>query len=224
MSLKAEKRNAKSGRASSLVVFIHGYGADGADLIGLADPMAEYLPDTAFVSPHAPNVCTMNPMGREWFPIPSIDMTSEDFAREIMLKSVAQFQDWLETQTTHEGVAADRVVLVGFSQGTMMALHAGPRRADTLAGIVGFSGRLLAPEHLQSEAVTKPPVLLIHGDMDMVVPPSDMGKAETALQAAGFDVKTHVSHGTAHGIAPDGLGLAVQFIRTHLNDKTDVTS
>lgn len=218
MSLKAEKRNAKSGRTDSLVVFIHGYGADGSDLIGLADPMAEYLPDTAFISPHAPNICTMNPMGREWFPIPSIDMTSEDFAREIMLKSVAQFQGWLDTLMVEERVTPDRVVLVGFSQGTMMALHTGPRRADQLAGIVGFSGRLLASENLQDEALTKPPVLLIHGDMDMVVPPSDMGKAETALQAAGFDVQTHMSHGMAHGIAPDGLGLAVQFIRTHLNN------
>ena len=211
MSLKAEKRNAKSGRTDSLVVFIHGYGADGNDLIGLSGPMAEYLPDTTFISPHAPNVCTMNPMGREWFPIPSIDMTSEDFAREIMLKSVAQFQSWLDTLMVDECVTSDRVVLVGFSQGTMMSLHVGPRRTVPLAGIVGFSGRLLAPERLHDEVLTKPPVLLIHGDMDMVVPPSDMGKAETALQATGFDVQTHMSHGMAHGIAPDGLELAVQF-------------
>jgi phospholipase/carboxylesterase len=216
MTLKAEKRSAKSGRTDSLVVFIHGYGADGNDLIGLADPMAEYLPDTAFLSPHAPNICTMNPMGREWFPIPSIDMTSESFAREIMLKSVDQFQHWLDAQMVHEGITPDRVVLVGFSQGTMMALHVGPRRADQLAGIVGFSGRLLLSEDLQTEALSKPPVLLIHGDMDMVVPPTDMGKAETALKAAGFDVQTHMSHGMAHGIAPDGLGLAMQFIKQHL--------
>jgi len=212
MSLKAEKRSAKSGRADSLVVFIHGYGADGNDLIGLADPMAEHLPNTTFLSPHAPNTCTMNPMGREWFPIPAIDMTSEKFAHEIMLKSVEQFQHWLDQQMVREGVAPHRAVLVGFSQGTMMALHLGPRRADPLAGIVGFSGRLLQPEALQPEALNKPPVLLVHGVMDMVVPPSDMPKAAAALIDAGFDVQTHVSHGMAHGIAPDGLGLAVQFI------------
>ncbi len=217
MTLKAEKRSAKSGRTDSLVVFIHGYGADGNDLIGLADPLAEYLPDTTFLSPNAPNICTMNPMGREWFPIPSIDMTSEGFAREIMLKSVEQFQHWLDAQVVNEGITPDRVVFVGFSQGTMMALHVGPRRADPLAGIVGFSGRLLQPEILQAEALSKPPVLLIHGDMDMVVPPTDMGKAETALKDAGFDVQTHMSQGMAHGIAPDGLGLAVQFIKRHLN-------
>jgi len=213
MSLKAEKQAAKSGRADSLVVFIHGYGADGNDLIGLADPMAEHLKNTTFLSPHAPNVCTLNPMGREWFPIPSIDMTSESFAREIMLQSITQFQHWLDAQMVHEGVTPDRVVLVGFSQGTMMALHVGPRRADALAGIVGFSGRLLQPEALKAEALSKPPVLLVHGDMDMVVPPTDMGKAEAALKDAGFAVETHVSQGMAHGIAPDGLGLAVQFIQ-----------
>lgn len=218
MSLKAEKRDAKSGRADSMVVFIHGYGADGHDLIGLADPMAEHLPNSAFVSPHAPNMCSMNPMGKEWFPIPMIDMTSEDFAREVMLKSVMQFQGWLDTQMVTEGVTPERVVLVGFSQGTMLSLHVGPRRADQLAGIVGFSGRLLEPDTLAAEMLTKPPVLLVHGDMDMVVPPTDMPKAAEALTAVGIDVNTHVSTGMAHGIAPDGLGLAVHFIQSQLND------
>jgi phospholipase/carboxylesterase len=216
MSLKSEKVAAKSGRADSLVVFIHGYGADGNDLIGLADPMAEHLPNTTFISPHAPNMCTVNPMGKEWFPIPMIDMTSEAFAREVMLKSVEQFQSWLDAQMVTEGVTPDRVVLVGFSQGTMLSLHVGPRRADQIAGIVGFSGRLLDPETLKAEMLTKPPVLLIHGDMDMVVPPTDMPKAAAALTEAGIGVETHVSTGMAHGIAPDGLGLAVQFIQAQL--------
>ena len=217
MSLQAEIHAAKSGRADSLVVFIHGYGADGNDLIGLAEPMAGHLPNTTFISPHAPNVCTMNPMGKEWFPIPMIDMTSEKFAHEIMLQSVTQFQAWLDGQMVAHGVTPERVVLIGFSQGTMMALHAGPRRIDILGCIVGFSGRLLVPENLADEMQSKPPVLLIHGDMDMVVPPTDMGKASDALTQAGFDVSTHMSSGTAHGIAPDGLGLAVQFIKKYLN-------
>ncbi len=218
MSLKVEKRDAKSGQADSLVVFVHGYGADGNDLIGLADPMAEHLPNTAFVSPHAPHACSMSPMGREWFPIPMIDGSSEDVARAGMLKTADMFQDWLEGQITDMGLTADRVVLVGFSQGTMLALHTGPRRDNKLAAIVGFSGRLLAPELLEAQVKTKPPVLLIHGDMDMVVPPTDMGKAADALTQNGFDVFTHISKDTAHGIAPDGLGLAVQFIQKYLGN------
>lgn len=217
MSLKAEERAPISGRADSLVVFIHGYGADGNDLIDLAEPMAEHLPNTAFVSPHAPNMCTMNPMGKEWFPIQMIDMTSEVYARDVMLKSATQFQVWLDGQMVQYGVTPDRVVLVGFSQGTMLALHVGPRRPDEIAGIVGFSGRLLEPDTLKDDVLSKPPVLLIHGDMDMVVPLTDMAKAEAALLTVGIDVATHMSVGMAHGIAPDGLGLAVQFIKSQLN-------
>jgi phospholipase/carboxylesterase len=115
-------------------------------------------------------------------------------------------------------VTPERVVLVGFSQGTMLSLHVGPRRAGQLAGSVGLSGRLLEPDTLAAEMLTKPPVLLVHGDMDMVVPPTDMPKAAEALTAVGIDVNTHVSTGMAHGIAPDGLGLAVQFIQSQLND------
>lgn len=217
MTLRAEKQAAQSGRADSLIVFIHGYGADGHDLIGLANPMANHLPNTSFLSPHAPHSCTMNPMGRQWFPIPMIDHSSEARAKEVMFETADVFQNWLDHQMVAEGVTPDKTVLVGFSQGTMLALHVGPRRSDQLAGIVGFSGRLLAPELLKEQAITKPPVLLVHGDMDMVVPPSDMPKAEDALLTAGFDVKTHVSNGTGHGIAPDGLSLAVQFITNALD-------
>ncbi|MBE9476244.1 MAG: dienelactone hydrolase family protein [Proteobacteria bacterium] len=224
MTLKTEKRAAKSGHADSLVVFIHGYGADGNDLIGLADPMAEHLPNTAFMSPHAPDACSVNPMGREWFPIPMMDNSTQEVARAGMLKSAELFQGWLDGQISKTGLTSDRVVLVGFSQGTMLALHTAPRRAAQLAGIVGFSGRLLAPELLKEQAISKPPVLLVHGDMDMVVPPTDMAHAADALVSNGFDVFTHVSKGTAHGIAPDGLGLAVQFIQTHLGNKAATAS
>lgn len=209
MVFEMETRVAQTGRADSLVVLIHGYGADGHDLIGLADPMAAHLPSTTFVSPHAPHVCTINPMGRQWFPIPMMDTSSEAEARTAMLETVQHFHDWLDGQMVAHGVTPDRVVLMGFSQGTMMALHVGPRRADQLAGIVGFSGRLLEPDSLHAEMQSTPPVLLVHGDMDTVVPMSDMPEAETALKAAGFDVTTHISEGTGHGIAPDGLGLAV---------------
>jgi len=216
VTLEVEKRAAKSGRADSLVIFVHGYGADGHDLIGLADPLAEHLPNTTFLSPHAPNPCKMSPMGREWFPIPMIDNSSMEQMRAGMHTSVARFNEWMDAEFVAEGITPDRTVLVGFSQGTMMSLHVGPRRTHQLAGIVGFSGRLVEPETLIAETVTKPPVLLVHGDMDMVVPPSDMPKAETALVEAGFDVQTHLSRGTAHGIAPDGLGLALQSIQSWL--------
>lgn len=213
--LESRKKSSKSGKVKSLVVFVHGYGADGNDLISLGDPLAQHMPDTVFYAPDAPNHCQMNPMGREWFPIPWIDGSSEEAAKAGMETAVGLLDGWLVETMKAEGVSAAQTVLVGFSQGTMMSLHVGPRMAEQLAGIVGFSGRLLAPE-LIGEVKNKPPILLVHGDQDDVVPPSSMPEAADVLAGAGFEVFTHVSKGTAHGIAPDGLGLALQFMHEKL--------
>ena len=213
--LKAHRRGAEQGTAKRLVIFVHGYGADGNDLISLADPLGPHMPETVFYAPDAPNPCKMNPMGFEWFPIPWIDGSSEEQAMAGMAESVALLDDWITEVQGLEGVTGADTVLIGFSQGTMMSLHVGPRRSGGLAGIVGFSGRLLAPERL-GEVATKPPVLLIHGDMDDVVPPASMPEAADALVAAGFEVYTHVSKGVGHGIAPDGLQLALSFMADKL--------
>lgn len=212
MTLSGPERAARSGEATSLVIFLHGYGADGADLLGLAEPLSEYLPDTMFMAPNAPERSAANPMGYQWFPIPWIDGSTEEQAAQGMASSARALDAFLDSAAERTGIPASRTVLVGFSQGTMMSLDVAPRRAEALAGIVGFSGRLIAPESLAAEAVSKPPVLLVHGDRDEVVPPSSMPEAAEALRAAGFKVATHVSEGTAHGIAPDGLGLALGFI------------
>jgi phospholipase/carboxylesterase len=206
-----------SGRGGNLVIFLHGYGADGNDLLSLADPLMPHMPDTVFVAPNAPERSAMNPMGYQWFPIPWIDGSSEEQAEEGMKRAVDDLNAFLDTVSTEEGVAASRTVLVGFSQGTMMSLHVAPRRADAVAGIVGFSGRLLGPELLADETVVRPPVLLIHGDQDDVVPPQSLPEAAEALQNAGWDeVYAHVMEGTAHGIAPDGLSVALAFMREKL--------
>lgn len=219
--LTGPKRDAVSGQADALVILVHGYGADGNDLIGLADPLSPHLPNVAFRAPNAPDPCTNNPMGYQWFPIPRLDGSSETAARDGMARAVGMLDAYLDAVAAEDGIPAGRTILLGFSQGTMMSLHVGPRRADQLAGIIGFPGRLLAPERLAPEAVSKPPVLLVHGDQDDVVPPASLPEAADALVAAGFEVYTHVSEGTAHGIAPDGLGLALQFIRNVLGeDKT----
>lgn len=199
-------------KADSIVVFMHGYGADGADLLGLADPLAPHLPDTAFYAPDAPERSVVNPAGRQWFPIPMMDGSTEAQARESMQASARDVDAFLDDILRNEDVAADRLILVGFSQGTMMSLHVAPRRPEQIAGVVGFSGRLLAPELLPAEAVSKPPVLLIHGDEDPVVPFSDMNHAADGLAAAGFEVYGHVMKGTGHGIAPDGLSVALSFL------------
>jgi phospholipase/carboxylesterase len=214
--LNSERREAASGKGTSLVVFLHGYGANAQDLLGLADPLAPHMPDTVFVAPDAPEQCAGSPMGYQWFPIPWIDGSSEEDSAAGMERAVGDLNAYLDTVMQQEGISADKTILFGFSQGTMMALYVAPRRSEAVAGVVGFSGRLMSPELLEDEAVVKPPVLLVHGDQDDVVPPASLPEAADALTAAGFEVYAHVMKGTAHGIAPDGLSVAAAFMREKL--------
>ncbi|MDO8884493.1 MAG: alpha/beta fold hydrolase [Pseudotabrizicola sp.] len=215
-TLQSARQGVAQGRAKSVVVFVHGYGADGADLLGLADPLAPHLPDTAFYAPDAPEPCSGNPFGRQWFSIPWLDGSSEADSRAGLLRAAEDLNGYLDAIMADEGVGPEALALVGFSQGAMMSLHIAPRRTRPVAGVVAISGRLLVPDLLGSEAVVKPPVLLIHGDEDPVVPFADMSLAGNALIGAGFEVFGHVMQGTGHGIAPDGLGVALQFLRERL--------
>ena len=199
--------------ADSVVIFLHGYGADGADLLGLADPLGAHLPKTAFYAPDAVERCVNNPMGYQWFPIPWMDGSSPEQARASAQQSFEDINGFMDKVLQDEGLSASRLALVGFSQGTMMALQVAPQRREQIAGVVGFSGRLLEPETLAASVVTHPPILLLHGDQDPVVPFESMSLAAQALDAAGFQTQTHVMRGTPHGISNDGLSMALGFLR-----------
>ena len=214
--LRFGRKGVGQGKARSLVVFLHGYGADGADLLGLADVLAQHLPETAFVAPDAPERCAGGGFGYQWFPIPWLDGSSQEAADAGMALSVNDLNGFLDVRLAEEGLTADRLALIGFSQGAMMSLHVAPRREVAMAGVVAISGRLLRPERLAEEARVKPPVLLVHGDQDQVVPFDDMARAGDALVAAGFQTFGHVMQGTGHGIAPDGLGVTLQFLSERL--------
>ena len=215
--LKFAKRAAKSGKATSIVVFVHGYGADGADLLGLADVLAPHLPDTMFYAPDAPQTCNGNPFGYQWFPIPWMDGSSEAAAAAGLAASAEGLNLFLDACLAEADLADENLVLVGFSQGAMMSLHVAPRRAKAMAAVVAISGRLLQPEDLASAIKVKPPILLIHGDQDPVVPFASMKVAGDVLVAAGFDTFAHVMRGTGHGIANDGLEAALGFLVRHLS-------
>jgi phospholipase/carboxylesterase len=197
----------------ALVVFLHGYGADGNDLLGLADALGPHLPGVAFAAPDAPEPCAGNPFGRQWFPIPWLDGSSEAAAAAGLAAAADDLNAFLDARLADDGLAADRLALVGFSQGAMMAMHVAPRRAAAVAGVVAISGRLLAHDRLAAEAAVKPPVLLVHGDQDDLVPFANMEFAGQELNRAGFTVYGHVMRGTGHGIAPDGLGATLSFLR-----------
>lgn len=214
--LKYGQRGPASGKARSLVVFLHGYGADGADLLGLADPLAPHLPDTLFLAPDAPEPCAGNGFGRQWFPIPWLDGSSEAAQAAGVASAAEDLNGFLDQRLRAAGLGPDRLALVGFSQGTMMALQVAPRRPAAIAGVVAISGRLLRPEALAAETLSRPPVMLIHGDQDPVVPFGDMQTAGRALTDAGFETYGHVMKGTGHGIAPDGLSVALAFLHDRL--------
>ncbi len=214
--LQFGRRGAVSGVARSIVVLVHGYGADGSDLLGLADSLGEHLPDTVFVAPDAPERCVGGGFGYQWFPIPWLDGSAQEAAERGLDAAAEDLNGFLDARLAEAGLGPDRLALVGFSQGAMMSLHVAPRRAVAVAGVVAISGRLLRPELLRAEAVVRPPVLLVHGDQDPVVPFAEMGRAGDALVEAGFPTFGHVMAGTGHGIAPDGLGVALQFLRERL--------
>lgn len=212
ITLSGPSRPPRSGgKAKQLVVLMHGVGADGADLIELASVFGQALPDAAFISPDAPYPCDMAPYGRQWFSL-------QDRTPAVLLAAVrltAQIVDgFLDDRLASLGLGDDRLAIVGFSQGTMTGLHVGLRRERAPAGIVGFSGRLLGPELLAEEASKQPPpVLLIHGEQDSVVPFAALADAERGLRAAGIAVETHACPGLDHGIDPAGMRLAATFLR-----------
>jgi phospholipase/carboxylesterase len=201
---------ASGGPARQLVVLLHGLGADGADLIDLAPHWAAALPDAAFVAPNAPEPCDMAPFGRQWFSLQ--DRTPARV--EAGLRAVRPVLDaFLERELTRHALPPEALALVGFSQGCMLALFAGLRMARGPAAILGYSGALVAPESLATEALARPPVLLVHGEADEVVPAARSRAAESALRAAGLPVRALYRPGLAHGIDPEGLAAGLTTLR-----------
>jgi phospholipase/carboxylesterase len=199
----------KSGTPKQLMVLLHGYGADGQDLISLGFQWRELWPDMLFVAPNAPEICAQNPAGYQWFPL-QIDRTIGRIegvgnARPVLVNFLIDL--WAQT-----GMSPSNTVLAGFSQGAMMALHVGTSLDQQLAGIVSFSGAFAPAQDFGSNKFARPPVALIHGEQDTTVDPNLSRQAATALAADGYDVTLHISPGIGHGIAPDGLDFATSFL------------
>ena len=193
---------AKSGTTRQIVVFLHGYGADGKDLIEIGRQWAAMLPDASFVAPHAPEACAGSPMGRQWF---ALTNRAPDERWTGVTQARPALDAFLDGELARHGIEASRMALVGFSQGTMMALHSGLRRPRPLAAIVGFSGMLVGPEHLGEALQLQTPVFLTHGDQDQVIPVDAMFIAAEDIAKAGGAAQWHLAPGVAHGIDNGGL-------------------
>jgi phospholipase/carboxylesterase len=209
----------RSGTPKHLVVFLHGYGADGNDLIDIGRAWQNLLPDAAFVSPHAPRPCGQAPQGREWFPLTFRD-PGERWAGVTMAAPV--LESFLDAELARHGLPPSALALVGFSQGTMMSLHVGLRRRVAPAAIVGYSGMLVVPEDVEpeklaAEIVSRPPVLLVHGDQDPLIPVEALFHAAQGLAALGVPTEWHISPGVGHGIDQEGLRQGGEFLARFLN-------
>jgi phospholipase/carboxylesterase len=219
--LDGPRINPRSGAAQQLVVFLHGYGADGNDLIDIGRAWQQYLPQAAFVSPHAPEPCGQAPVGRQWFPLTFRDPNERWVG---VNNAVPLLQTFLDAELARHKLPPTALALVGFSQGTMMALHVGLRRATAPAAIVGYSGILVDPpggnlEAFAADIKSRPPVLLVHGDRDELIPPQALFQATQGLAALGVAAEWHISAGVGHGIDAEGLRHGGEFLARNFSVK-----
>jgi phospholipase/carboxylesterase len=204
----------KSGNApKQIVLLLHGLGSDGQDLIGLAPEFAKELPDAIFISPDAPFPCDMAPMGYQWFSL-------QDWGAESRLKGTKMaapiLKKFIDEQLKKYNLPASKLALVGFSQGTMMSLYAGPRYPQKIAGILGYSGALIGHEEADLKDVHRVPVCLIHGEADSVVPVGAYDMAKEVLEGMGFKITGHTTPRLAHGIDMQGIKAGREFLKSVL--------
>ncbi|NQV56942.1 MAG: dienelactone hydrolase family protein [Rhodospirillales bacterium] len=192
-----------------LVIFLHGYGADGNDLIGLAPYFAEILPRAHFISPNAPFPCEAGPFGYQWFAL--TERTEEEMLSGARMAEPI-INNFIDGQLAAHGLSDGQLALIGFSQGTMMSLFAGLRRRGQMAGILGYSGRLVGRDVLDAEISSRPPVVLINGDQDPLIPPSQQPEAMEALKSAGVPVEGHIRPGLGHSIDEAGIEIGRVFL------------
>ncbi len=216
--LDGPRLNPRSGTARQLVVFLHGYGADGNDLIEIGRAWQQMLPQAAFVSPHAPEACGQAPVGRQWFALTFRDPDERWIG---VNKAAPILERFLDEELIRHKLRPSALALVGFSQGTMMALHVGLRCAVAPAAIVGYSGLLVErpdgnAEAFAAEIKSRPPVLLVHGDRDDLIPPQALFQATQGLAALGVSVEWHLSAGIGHGIDAEGLRHGGEFLARRL--------
>jgi phospholipase/carboxylesterase len=197
------------GAPKQIVLLLHGYGSNGADMISLAPHWRQELPDALFLAPNAPQQCRGVASGFQWWEL--AQFTPQALAAGAAAAAPA-IDAFITRKLEQYGLSEADLALVGFSQGTMMALQIGLRREPQVAAIVGYSGTLTGTAELSGQSIAKPPVLLIHGSADPIVPVSALHAAEVELRRLGVDVATHVSPGLGHSVDPDGLRLGRDFV------------
>lgn len=199
-----------------IVLLLHGFGSNGADMISFAPHWQDALPDALFLAPHAPQRCGMMGTGYQCWGLSGLDPQALAAGAASAGPAIDAF---IDRKLAQYELTEQDLAMVGFSQGTMMALHVGLRRKRQVAAIVGYSGMLAGTAELAHADFAKPPVMLVHGSADPVVPVAALHASESELKRLGVDVKTHVSYGLGHSVDPVGLRLGRDFVAGALPDR-----
>ena len=202
---KAKPKNA--------VILCHGYGGDGKDISILANYWRNHLPETIFICPDAPEKCTESISGFQWF-----DLRDES-AEQILSKSLIaeiKLNKLIDEVKKENNLSGSQIALGGFSQGCMISLQTGLKRKDTINSIIGYSGKIIDVEHLSKNIVSRPNIILMHGDIDQVVPIDSLLEAKNFFSKHNYEIETHIFKNCEHRIPTEGSSLGLQFIKKHL--------
>jgi phospholipase/carboxylesterase len=210
ITLSGPEQQAKSGNAKQLVILLHGLGADGSDLFGLVPYFADVLPDAHFIAPNAPFPCDLSPYGRQWF---SLQIREEKAISDGLKIAEPILNNFIDSKLKELKLEDDKLGIIGFSQGTMLSLHTILRREKEIAGLLGYSGALVAPHLLKDELKSKPPICLVHGEDDQIVPFDAFTQAVSVLQKQGIQVHGYSREGLGHGIDPAGIQIGRKFLK-----------
>ena len=201
-------------KPKSAVILCHGYGGDGKDISILANYWRAHLPNTIFICPDAPEKCAASPSGFQWFDL--MDQTPEQVLSKSLIAE-SKLNKLIDEVKDKNNLLANQIVIGGFSQGCMISLQTGIKRKDTINSIIGYSGRIIDVNHLGKNIVSKPNIILMHGELDQIVQVNSLLEAKDFFIKNNYQVESHIFKNCEHRIPTEGSSLGLQFIKKHLS-------
>ena len=200
-------------KPKNAVILCHGYGGDGKDISILASYWKAHLKDTIFICPDAPEKCAASPTGFQWFDL--LDQTSEQILSKSLVAEI-KLNKFIDEVKDENNLFANQIAIVGFSQGCMISIQTGIKRKDKINSIIGYSGKIINTDHLGKNIISRPNIILMHGDIDQVVPIDGFLEAKNFFLQKDYSIETHIFKNCEHRIPTEGSSLGLQFIKKHL--------